>query len=219
MVEFGRDLWQFSGPTSVLQQGFPEQVAQDHVEVASECLQRGDSTESLGCDSCPSFCLWRNVSGCSKEPPAFQFVFILSLGSTGNSLTPSSLHPPFRYLWICICLTEPLCWVFVLLYHFWHHSQSWTPWLCYSGLGILVGHDDRFLTALFFSPQSCFRQTIIIYCSLPCNWRLLSDSAETELNVCLNWSEISGRRETQILSKRNSVQVLSSPKVPSRVER
>lgn len=76
---------------------------------------------------------------------------------------------------------------------------------CYSGLGILLGHDDRILTALLFSPQSCFRQTIIFYYSLPCKGRLLSDSAETEMNVWLKRSEISGRWETPILSKRNSV--------------
>jgi len=38
-VEVGRELWRSSGPTSLLNQGCLEPVAQDHVQVAFEYLQ------------------------------------------------------------------------------------------------------------------------------------------------------------------------------------
>lgn len=47
MVGCGRDLWTSSSPTALLEQGHPEQVAQDSVQVGFE-LSRGDVTASLG---------------------------------------------------------------------------------------------------------------------------------------------------------------------------
>jgi len=39
MAEVGRDLWRSSGPSPLLKQDHLEQVAQDHVQMASEYLQ------------------------------------------------------------------------------------------------------------------------------------------------------------------------------------
>lgn len=41
MVEIGKDLWRSSGLIPLLKQGHPEQVAQDHVQVAFKYLQGG----------------------------------------------------------------------------------------------------------------------------------------------------------------------------------
>lgn len=47
MVKNGRDFWRSSGQTHLLKQGYVDEVAQDHAQVALEDLQGGDSTTSL----------------------------------------------------------------------------------------------------------------------------------------------------------------------------
>ena len=48
MVQVGRDLWRLSGLTPLLKQGHLEPVAQDHVQMAFEYLQRWRPPTSLG---------------------------------------------------------------------------------------------------------------------------------------------------------------------------
>lgn len=47
LSEIGRDLVS-PGPTFLLKQGHPEQIAQDHIQMTFENLQDGDSSASLG---------------------------------------------------------------------------------------------------------------------------------------------------------------------------
>lgn len=82
MVEGGSDLWRSPGPTFLLKQGHPEQVAQDHVQVAFEYSKQGDSMAFLGnpcqCSVIPT------VKKCfvMVGPLVFQFVPIVSYSIT-----------------------------------------------------------------------------------------------------------------------------------------
>lgn len=83
----------------LLRQGHLESVVQDHVPEVFEHLQ-GWTLHSL---SGQSSCLWP-----------------LSLGTTEKNLTPTFMHPPFRYLYVFI--RPPLTLVFSNLES--HSSQS-----------------------------------------------------------------------------------------------
>lgn len=92
------------------------------------------------------------------------------------------LASPFRYLYIFICLAEQAFQPFVLLNHLWWHSKSWVcDHLFYSGLGVPLGHDEKLLMALLFSPQSCF--TTNIGCSLDSCYPAIGDSWLTVLEL------------------------------------
>jgi len=103
MAEFGRDLWRWSGPISLLKQGHPELVAQDHVQRAFE-YSPGDSTNSLGnlCQCSVTFMLTKYFLKFRANCLCFSVCplpLVLSLGTTEKSLAPSCLHPLFRYFY------------------------------------------------------------------------------------------------------------------------
>jgi len=96
-----RCLWRSSCPAALLSQGQLESVAQDHVQVAFNCLQAwrlhlsGQSVPVLShrhSEKC--FPAFRATLLCFSLCP---LPLILALGTTGQSLAPSSLHLPFRY--------------------------------------------------------------------------------------------------------------------------
>ena len=103
MAKVGRDLCVHRAQP-LLQQGHPQQGAQAHVQVTSGDLQGGDPTASLGnpcqrsiiCTAQKCFLVFRGNLLCSNLRP---LPLVLALGSIGKSLTSSSFHPVFRYLW------------------------------------------------------------------------------------------------------------------------
>ena len=95
MVGVGRDLWRSSCPIPLIEQGCPEQGAQECVQVGFECLQGRDPTASLG-SLCPCsgthtgkklFLMFRWNFPCSN---LCLLPLGLSLGITERSLVPSS---------------------------------------------------------------------------------------------------------------------------------
>ena len=93
MVGVSRSIWvHLLQP--LLQQGHPAQGAQSRIQVAFGDLQERDSTASLGnlcqcsiaCTAQKCFLVFRGNSSLCALP------VVLALGSTDNSLTPSSLH-------------------------------------------------------------------------------------------------------------------------------
>lgn len=76
MADVGRELWKSSGPISLLKQGFLEPVAQDHIQLAFECLQARRLCNLSG--QLPP--VLRHPHGekafpdVQMEPPEFQFV-------------------------------------------------------------------------------------------------------------------------------------------------
>lgn len=112
MVEVWRDLWGSSGPTPMLKQGHWEPFAQQCVQMAFEYLQRwrlqnasGQSALVLGTfrgKQC--FLIFRGNLLCFKMCP---LRLVLSLGTSGKCLAPSSVHSPLRYLHTLTKCPEP----------------------------------------------------------------------------------------------------------------
>jgi len=96
----------------LLQQGHTEQGAQDHIWVGFGGLQGRDSTASEQ----PALVLHHPHSNkvlpeVQTAPLVLQFVptvSVLTLGNTEKSLSLSSLHPPFKYLWMLMISPKPL---------------------------------------------------------------------------------------------------------------
>lgn len=118
MVEVVRDIWRSFGPRSLLKQGHLEQIAQNHVQMAFQCLQgwrfhilSGQAFPVLQCsvtliEKRVFLMLWQNLLYfrlCS-------LLLILPLSTTEKNLALPSLHPPFRYY---IHWWDPL-WAFLL---------------------------------------------------------------------------------------------------------
>lgn len=81
-----------------------EQVTQNHVQSAFEGLQRcryalpqqlAPLLSHHYSQKCFLMFSWNSL--CFSSRPSS---FVLALGTTGNSLAPISLHPPFRYVYI-----------------------------------------------------------------------------------------------------------------------
>lgn len=106
MDEAANAFWVYLVPP-LLQQGHPQQGAQHHLQEASEDLQEGDSTTSLGslchcsitCTAQKGCLVFMGNLLCSSLCP---LPLVLSLGTTQKTLALSSLHSPFRYLYILI---------------------------------------------------------------------------------------------------------------------
>jgi len=83
MVEIGRDLWRSSNPTPLLNQGQPEQAAQDHVLV----YLRGWRLQNLSGQPLPVLVNPHSnkvFTDVQKAPPVFQFVPITYGPVTGH---------------------------------------------------------------------------------------------------------------------------------------
>jgi len=92
MVGVGRDLWGSSGPTPLLKQGHLQQTAQDLVQAGFEYLQRRRLHSPSG-QPVPVLCHPQSKEGLphvQTELPMLQLVPVLSLGTTEQSLAPSS---------------------------------------------------------------------------------------------------------------------------------
>lgn len=103
-AEAWRDLWNSSGPITLLKQGHLAPVTQNHVQRAFEDLQ-GQRFHSLSGKPCQCsvtltgrkcFLMFRGSFLCFNLCPSS---LILSLSTTKNNLALSSLHPPLRYLY------------------------------------------------------------------------------------------------------------------------
>jgi len=113
----GRDLWLSPSPNPLPKQGHQQQAAQHHVQAGLNISREGDSTAPLG-----SLCQGSVTLRGKKIFLMFSWNFlcfslcplplVLSLGTTGKSLTPSSWHPPCRYL--SAFLRSPLSLFFLL---------------------------------------------------------------------------------------------------------
>ena len=84
----------------LLQQGYPEQGAQDYVHAASEDLS-GESTTSPRnqCHRTPNT---EVLSDGQREPPVLSLcplLLVLALGNTEHGLAPCSMHPSFAYFY------------------------------------------------------------------------------------------------------------------------
>jgi len=105
MAEFGRDPWRSSGPTLLLKQDHQEPGAQDHVQMAFECLQGGRLHNLSGQPLAilghthrvkKYFLMFRWTLLCFSLCP---LPVVLSLGTTERSLALSASQPPCRYLY------------------------------------------------------------------------------------------------------------------------
>jgi len=86
LAEVGRDFWRLSGPTTLLKQGHPEQVAQDRIQAAFEYLQ-GWRLHHLSGHPVPGLSHHHSVKvfpDVQREPPVSQFVPIASCPVTGH---------------------------------------------------------------------------------------------------------------------------------------
>jgi len=107
LFQIGRDLWRTPGPSPLLKQGHLELLVQDHVQTAFEYLQ-GWRFHNFPGQLVPALShphRKKAFPDVQREPPVFSLCplsVVLSLGTTEESLAPSSLHPPFRYLYTLI---------------------------------------------------------------------------------------------------------------------
>lgn len=103
VCEVGKHFWRPSGPNLLLKQKHPGQGAQAHIQVDFEDIRGGDYTTSLDsvcqcsitCIVKKCFLMFRRILLCFSLCP---MPLVLSLGTSENSVAPSSLHCPFRYL-------------------------------------------------------------------------------------------------------------------------